>query len=54
MTKTVLKGTRMDETDYQKGFQRDINKLSNEINKNYILSAFCYYIYRCDQRPTNH
>jgi len=35
MTKTVLKGTRLDETDYQKGFQRDINKLSNEINKNY-------------------
>ena len=35
MTKTVLKGTRLEETDYQKGFQRAANKLSNEINKTY-------------------
>jgi len=35
MTKTVLKSTRLEETDYQKGFQRAVNKLSNEINKTY-------------------
>ncbi len=35
MTKTVQKGTHLEEADYQKGFQRAANKLSNEINRTY-------------------